>query len=523
MAITPYVRIPYASERDRYTGRGYTAQQLALMEQQSARESAYAHDRAQRMADRWSGFGGLLTETLGDLRQSREVREAQALEQERYDAEQARLKRIEDEANRRFGVEADWRRDRQKEADEYRQYVELKNKPLDEPFEEYEIYLWNKFNPGSLRTEAGAPGRVFGDPATPPPPARDDTTVSLGQDVFRGAPARIGERAFGGLFPVTTPVGEPSGGETLAGVARGTRDPETGVDLGIAPGERFFAPTPGPAGPTQSFRPQSAAEVQAEEERVLNQIRYDALVAQQEEDRRIAADRRRIEDQRYEEGIANRDAQREIDVEWRQQTDQRLPVEVSSALAGLVAQRDQGVPRDAAIAAIHANWDNWSAAHPDLKLEDVQDVVVKLWPRPGAASPFDVLNFRGGSVLGGGDLSDGTTLTDQQEEDLGTAEVLVEQGFFASIPEALQSIRENENAEVPVPGGLYAPGLYAPTATPSAPPAPPQQRYAQPSRRGGFTASNRIATPMIPRGTPQPSRRIPGVDYRGAPPLPRGN
>jgi hypothetical protein len=91
MAITPYVRIPYASERDRYTGRAYTAQQLALMQRRDASESAYARDRAQRMSDRWSGFGGLVTETLGDLRQSREVREAQALEQERYDAQQARL------------------------------------------------------------------------------------------------------------------------------------------------------------------------------------------------------------------------------------------------------------------------------------------------------------------------------------------------------------------------------------------------------------------------------------------------
>jgi hypothetical protein len=91
MATTPYVRIPYASEQDRYTGRAYTAQRLALMDRQSARESAYAHGRAQRMADRWRGFGGLVTETLGGLRQSRELREAQALEQARYDAQQARL------------------------------------------------------------------------------------------------------------------------------------------------------------------------------------------------------------------------------------------------------------------------------------------------------------------------------------------------------------------------------------------------------------------------------------------------
>ena len=449
MATTPYVRIPYASEQDRYTGRAYTAQQLALMQRRDASESAYASDRAQRMSDRWSGFGGLVTETLGDLRQSREVREAQALEQARYDEEQARLKRIEDEGNRRFGVEEDWRRDRQKETDEYREYVELKDMPHDNPFNERQIYLWNKFNPGSLRTEAGAPGRVFGDPATAPPPGRDDTNVSLGPEVFGSAPAQMGERAFGGLFPAT------SGGETLAGVARGTRDRETGVDLGIAPDARFFAPTPGPAGPTQTYRPQSAAEARFDEGRALDA----AAERTRAEAARVAlelAATHRLED------TALRDRVRTEDVAWRlANADTPLPGNVNDDIVALVPQRQAGVSRDQAIEDMFAkNWDTWSSQFPGLSLVDVQNAVDKVWPRPAAGNPWDNLNLSGGVFGGGGegqlapldpDASSGATpqLTAQQGDDLGTAEVLVEQGVFATIREALQSIAEARDSENP--------------------------------------------------------------------------
>lgn len=484
MAITPYVRIPYASERDRYTGRGYTAQQLALMDQQSERESAYAYDRAQRMADRWSGFGGLVTETLGDLRQSREVREAQALEQERYDAQQARLKRIEDEANRQFGAQEDWRRERQTETDEYREYAELKNMPPDKPFNERQIYLWNKFNPGSLRTEAGAPGRVFGDPATAPPPARDGTTVSLGPEVFRPAPAQMGERAFGGLFPAT------SGDETLAGVARGTRDRETGVDLGIAPDARFFAPTPGPAGPTQSFRPQTTAEVEAEE-------RYRAAEAARVAESVLDA-KRRAEDVAYRERIAA-ESRRQFDLQQAQRDETftpGFPRGMANYLAKLQGRRTWAkgdVPggkqtgprltREQVIEEVFGRaWPKLLREHKNIDAREVERAIDVMWPRPTASG-----NRREWEVEDPGQLvfSDeeavvpvqptGPTGLTQEEPDMGAAKVLVEMYPDMSIDEALQAIREDDEDRVP-PTPSPPPPLKVPPITTKSPSPDPGVR-----------------------------------------------
>jgi len=493
MATTPYVRIPYASERDRYTGRAYTAQQLALMDRQSARESAYARDRAQRMSDRWSGFGGLVTETLGDLRQSREVREAQALEQARHDEEQARLKRIEDENNRRFGVEEDWRKSKAQRDEDRIAYENTLRQDPSIPFTENQIRVTQIFDPGSLRRDPDLTGpRAFGDPATATPPPRDGTTVSLGPEVFGSAPAQMGERAFGGLFPAT------SGGETLAGVARGTRDRETGVDLGIAPDERFFAPTP-VAPERQSYRQLTAVEARLEEEVARNEDRY-----QGSEDARIAAlgvaEDARIENvRRYNESIAHRGRVRGEDVEFREgQAGTPLPAEVNAALATLAAKRLEGVTRDQAIADIHANWDRWSATYPDLKLEDVQAVVVDMWPRPGAGSQWDNLNLSGGVFEGGG-LPGGIAppLTAQPQDDLGTAAVLVEQGFFATIPEALQSIRESEDPEVPVPE--------VPPAPPAAP--PPRGADLEAAQRAREAAGLSPLTTSQQAGFPSPAAR----------------
>jgi len=505
MATTPYVRIPYASEQDRYTGRAYTAQQLALMQRRDASESAYARDRAQRMSDRWSGFGGLVTETLGDLRQSREVREAQALEQSRHDEEQARLKRIEDEGNRRFGVEEEWRRDRAQRDEDRQTYEDILGLPPDQPLTENHIRVWNLFNPGSLRTEAGAPGRVFGDPATAPPPGRDDTNVSLGPEVFGSAPAQMGERAFGGLFPAT------SGGETLAGVARGTRDRETGVDLGIAPDARFFAPTPGPAGPTQTYRPQSGAEARWEEERAQNETRYQQEVSDREAARRAVVERQTVEDERYDARAALDIERRAQDVAWRlANADTPLPGHVNDAIVALVTQRQAGVSRDQAVEGMFAkNWKNWSSLFPGLQLVDVQNAVDAVWPRPVAGNQWDALF--GESVLGGGGERQ---LTPQQEEDRGTAEVLVERGDFATIQEALQSIveaRDSENPEVPVlEEATPVPPGPRQTAVRPGPPARPEAPLVR--GRGPSGRSALVPDPawIAPPATPRPVYRRPG-------------
>jgi hypothetical protein len=163
------------------------------------------------------------------------------------------------------------------------------------------------------------------------------------------------------------------------------------------------------------------------------------------------------------------------------------------------------------MANIYTQWAGWTAKHKGLSLPEVQAVIDDVWPPPRTGGLWDDVDFSGGVFSGGGPPI-APPLTDQQEKDLGTAAVLVERGYFATIAEALQSIREDENPEVPVP------------EAPPAPPAPPQEIYVQPSRRGGFTASDRIATPLaLPRGTPQPSRRTPTAPYRGALPLPRGN
>jgi hypothetical protein len=481
MPTTPTVRIPYVSEREPYSSRGYTAQQLALMERQGARDTAYAHARAQRMADRWSGLGGMVTETLGGLAQARQLREAQELEQARYDAEQARLRRIEDEANRRFSTEAEWRRADTDATKEYREYQELKNWPLDVPFKPRQLYLWNKFSGRPLRTArekavpvfpgagvtpevttgytsldlsdpqmAEAYARAIASGQVQPSDRRSSTqtTESMGPGNFRSEPPRMGERAFRGLFPVTSRVGAPAGGGTLADVARGTSDRGTGVDLGIGPEDRFFAPRPTPEGPLQSYRTPTVQEVQAEAERVRNQERYEEAIAARDAALADARERQAFEDARYETEAALRRQDRQLAYDWRTKAAARLPVEVSRALSGLVAQRAKNIPRDEAISAILANWDRWSAAYPDLKLKDVQDVVLRLWPRPLARGYSDievgnVFNADGTfkPVEMNGTGSDPSAHSTDEE----VAQLLVDQGRFPTVAAALAAMRALED------------------------------------------------------------------------------
>jgi len=211
MATTPYVRIPYASEQDRYTGRAYTAQQLALMQRRDASESAYARDRAQRMSDRWSGFGGLVTETLGDLRQSREVREAQALEQSRYDERQARL----DDQDRRS---------RDSEA----RNIHLYDSTI---LGQQAARIRERTRAGGELSEADAETMRLWDAGSVEDyerPASEQATLA---SVAAPPPAEMGDRAFGGVQ-----FGEPFGAPPVA--------PEIG--------DRAFAnalPVEGPFGP----------------------------------------------------------------------------------------------------------------------------------------------------------------------------------------------------------------------------------------------------------------------------------
>ena len=98
-----YAPIPF-SPAETYSNRDYTLKQIELLQQQADRESAYAQQRGALMADRWQGLGGVTTETLADLVKSRDLRQAKALEQRRYDSEQGRLNRAESDRRREASV-----------------------------------------------------------------------------------------------------------------------------------------------------------------------------------------------------------------------------------------------------------------------------------------------------------------------------------------------------------------------------------------------------------------------------------
>jgi hypothetical protein len=559
MAITPYVRIPYASERDRYTGRAYTAQQLALMDRQSARESAYASDRAQRMSDRWSGFGGLITETLGDLRQSREVREAQALEQERYDEEQARLaaqdKRSIDLYDRTLlGQQVARIRERTRAGGDLSEADAETMRLWDAgSVEDYERPASEQATLASL---AAPPAAEMGDRAF----ANALPVEGLLGGGFGTAPDERGPVRFGETFAPVQDIGAgiPAphiGPGLVAGTETAPATSGTRLRMTAAQGEALEAEVETDA----QYRQQRALSIEALEDAVkrgvMDSTQATTAVSNLQTDGSLPpsamtllmkgaeaptypstafASFRDSGVQAFRDQYGREPTGAELQtIISRAMSESRVaptepptftpgfPKEVNDYLATLAIDRD--MTRDQATANIYTQWAGWTAKHKGLSLPEVQAVIDEVWPPPPrTGGMFDNFDFSS-PVLGGDDLPRGIApqLTEQQEKDLGTAEVLVEKGLFATIPEALQSIRESENPEVPV------------LEVPAVPPSPPQVRYAQPSRRGGLTLSDRIAmTPgdvakaareLLPRGTPQPPRRTATGPFRGVPPRPRGN
>jgi hypothetical protein len=550
MAITPYVRIPYASERDRYTGRAYTAQQLALMQRRDASESAYARDRAQRMSDRWSGFGGLVTETLGDLRQSREVREAQALEQERYDAQQARL--------------AD--QDRRARENEKRS-IALYDRTL---LGQQAARIRERTRAGGDLSEADAETMRLWDAGSIEEyerPASEQATLA---SVAAPPTAEMGDRAFGGVQ-----FGEPFGATPVA--------PEIG--------DRAFAnaiPVEGPFGPdaprfgpdlvpgTETVPATSGARLRmtaAQGEALEDEVETDAQYRQQRalsiEALRAAVKRGVMDSTQATTAVSNLQTDGSLppsamtllmkgadeptyattpfgvilDGLVQEHTDRHgtaptgaalqaigrramsesrvataetptftpgFPKEVNDYLATLAIDRD--MTRDQAMANIYTQWAGWTAKHKGLSLPEVQAVIDDVWPPPRTGGLWDDFDFSGG-VFSGGGLPGGIApqLTEQQQEDLVAAELLVERGHFASIPEALQSIRESEDPEVPVPE-VATPVLETPQYGRTArrqrptPPEAPLVRGRSPSGRSALVPDPAWIAPPVPLRRP-PYRR----------------
>ena len=272
----PYEPIPYAPD-EVYSNRDYTRQQMALLQQQADREGAYAQRRGALMADRWKGLGGLATETLASLVQSRDLRDAKAeaqrrsdVEQARYGTEQARLDRAESDRTRAFEAatardlrEDDWRRRQEEKAEELRQLQQILDQDPDRPLSEAQRRLYEKYNPTSLRDRQPSP-------ATTPAPPRDIGDAAIGPVTFSPqAPPRVGADVFGKV----TFGGPP---QTLAGVSR--RQP-------------LFPSTPPPPaqGPTEFRRPRTSAEARAEQALVLAQTRRDEDVAYRKEQDAIEA------------------------------------------------------------------------------------------------------------------------------------------------------------------------------------------------------------------------------------------
>jgi len=266
----PYEPIPYAPD-EVYSSRDYTRQQMALLQQQADREGAYAQRRGALMADRWKGLGGLATETLASLVQSRDLRDAKAeaqrrsdVEQARYGTEQARLDRAESDRTRafeadreRYLTEDEWRRKQIERAERLRQYGQLTERDQSIPFSAEDKTLWDEFNPTS-------PSSRQLSPATTPAPPRDIGDAAIGRVTFGPqAQPRVGADVFG-VGGVT--FGGPP--QTLAGVSR--RQP-------------LFPSTPPPPaqGPTEFRRPRTAAEARAEQALVLAGTRRDEDIARQ--------------------------------------------------------------------------------------------------------------------------------------------------------------------------------------------------------------------------------------------------
>jgi hypothetical protein len=148
--MPPYIPLPYASDQPAYSNRDYTLKQMQLLEQQAAREAAYERERGTMMAGRWAGLGGLATETLGSLVQSRDLRAAKAEAQRRYDAEQAENQRRYDIQERRAAaVEAQQQIDRDK-ANARFDYGLVMSGPSGVPLSQSQQQTLAQVNPGAM-------------------------------------------------------------------------------------------------------------------------------------------------------------------------------------------------------------------------------------------------------------------------------------------------------------------------------------------------------------------------------------
>ena len=257
-----YAPIPF-SPAETYSNRDYTLKQIELLQQQADRESAYAQQRGALMADRWQGLGGVTTETLADLVKSRDLRQAKALEQRRYDSEQGRLNRAESDRTRAFNAETardtredEWRRSQADKADRIRQYGQLMERDPSIPFTDEEKRLYDEFNPTSLNKNQPRQATVV------PPSDESISPVTFGgamQSPQRGVDAMFGRVNFGG----------PS--QTLADVSR--RQPVIAA-----------SPVTAPA-PTGFLRPLSAAEARDKQTLVrAEELRKEAVRYRDEQD-----------------------------------------------------------------------------------------------------------------------------------------------------------------------------------------------------------------------------------------------
>lgn len=353
----PYEPIPYAPD-EVYSSRDYTRQQMALLQQQADREGAYAQRRGALMADRWKGLGGLATETLASLVQSRDLRYAKAEAQRRYDAEQAEEKRRYDLVERRAAAqEAQQALDRNK-ADDRFAYAQIMDLPPNTPLSPSQLDILRRVNPGAM-----AP-----------------LTRERDQFVARDAPPATSTED---MFADTLRQG-------LTGEKRGPAAPLFGGGLGT---ERV----------TEQYgvgRRRTAAEEEQVAAGTLAASRRKEDLARQDRQDTLAASRRQEDLARQArqdaiEATASAQAQKNFDItnaritaaqgQARKEQGQALPSGVQSYIASLASGGIRnGVlytarRYDEAKAEILRAWPNLSATHKGIDLPTVLATLDKLY------------------------------------------------------------------------------------------------------------------------------------------------
>ena len=192
----PYEPIPYAPD-EVYSSRDYTRQQMALLQQQADREAAYAQRRGALMADRWKGLGGLATETLASLVQSRDLRDAKAEAQRRYDAEQAEEKRRYDLVERRAAAqEAQQALDRKKADDQF-DYAQIMGLSPNTPLSQSQLDTLQRVNPGAMAPLTRERDQFVAREA-PAPASTEDVFANTMRRGLTGAPREPAAPLFGG-------------------------------------------------------------------------------------------------------------------------------------------------------------------------------------------------------------------------------------------------------------------------------------------------------------------------------------